>query len=369
MGGVKSDARGRAPQGGDTAFRALSSLALHDPTPQASELARELLDGFEDWDRLVALAVHHRVGPVVLLNLERLGLPLPLTTRATLRAHARGSQARAMFLSGELVLIRKSLAGRGIESVALKGPPLGVRAHGTPVLRTMGDLDILIRPESAEAAVSVLRARGYQRAPRLDAAVLPFEHPKHESRVELHSRLDKPHTPLFPYVEEVWRDRERVELMGAPVDVLPLRLEAMYLAFHGCMHRWERFGWLAVLADLLQRHAQVLSPERLADDAARLRLNRIWRQTATLLHATWPEVFAAPKKDSVAESVTTIRAQWAAAAIPPSSPTTLPQRVVNAFAAIRYRAGLADRAPDRTRIALYGFGRLVRARIATKTRA
>jgi hypothetical protein len=176
----------------------LVQLALHDPPGAALERARALLGLPLDCERLTRLARQHRLLPMLRRNLDRADLELPEPWQERLDAAARRSARRATFLAGELILLQRALRGAGIPSLAVKGPALAALAHGTPALRTMADLDVVVRQRDLEATSSVLVSRGYHPLPWVDPVVRSFAHPAMPLHVEVHRRLDKPYLPLFP---------------------------------------------------------------------------------------------------------------------------------------------------------------------------
>lgn len=56
---------------------------------------------------------------------------------------------------------QRTLLDAGVESVALKGPPLALRLYGTPIVRPIGDLDLFIPLEQRQAAGDALHAAGW----------------------------------------------------------------------------------------------------------------------------------------------------------------------------------------------------------------
>ncbi len=83
------------------------------------------------------------------------------------------------------------LEREGINTLLLKGVPLAVSYYGKAALRPMSDLDVLVRPEQAHAAIAVLTGAGWQ--PRSWSRVeqiqfrhsMPFANP-HGYEIDLH---------------------------------------------------------------------------------------------------------------------------------------------------------------------------------------
>jgi hypothetical protein len=111
-----------------------------------------------DWDRFLDLAEEHQVAPLVLERL--LACPHPAVPRDDLAPLARERVAwtlmRNRIYGQELRRVVGALAGRGIPCILMKGFSLP-----DADLRTMGDLDFLIRDADLERAMACLGAAGY----------------------------------------------------------------------------------------------------------------------------------------------------------------------------------------------------------------
>lgn len=151
--------------------------------------------------------------------------------------------AQALYNSvalNELAGIVADLSARGVTPVVLKGAALAGRLYEGIALRTLSDLDILVRPEEMAAADRVLRARGYvqRRSPEADSFyaghhhAAPYLPPRGGPRVEVHSGLVDPRQPLRPDVEAM-RARARPARFGeAPALVFRPEDQLLHAALH-----------------------------------------------------------------------------------------------------------------------------------------
>lgn len=339
---------GRRVRRADPTLDLLVQLALHAPPEATLARARALLEHPIDWRRLTALARQHRLRPILVHNLERLGAEPPPDWWARIRDDARHSAMRASVLSGELILLQRGLRARGIPSIAVKGPALGVLAHGSPLFRTMADLDLVVRERDFDSAFSLLHSRGYQPLPVVDAEVRGFTHRGHSLRLEVHRRVDKRYLPLFPLDDDVWSSPERVGVMGAPVDVLPIEMHASFLVYHGCRHRWCRLGWLSVLVDLLRNQPHRLDGEALAHEAERRGNGSMVRLTASLVRDAWPDVGALlpvrpGRSRAVLGMARRVRSDWGKVEPPPGRHVPAREHVYRVLRNAYHTVLLADR--------------------------
>ena len=177
--------------------RLLTQLRLDPaPTSRSPEL------GSEDWRQVAALGFELGMGPILLRNLQERGLAdsLPLPARRRLEA-SYYAQARANTEAlEELEGILEALARESIRPIVLKGAALVGRLYPQVALRTLGDLDLLVRPEEIAGADGILHDRNYRQPEATHRArfyaahhhAAPYVPPQGYLRVELHTGLIHP---------------------------------------------------------------------------------------------------------------------------------------------------------------------------------
>jgi len=182
------------------------------PGPRPSAVARELAryvrpgpgpttDPGVGWEAMLGLADQHRLVPAVGAALRSRGVPeLPPAfiehgaspLAVVQRAHAANA-ARVVDLRGQLRVALAALDGAGIEAVSIKGAHwLLTGAHRDLAARVTIDLDLLIAPGEAAAAVAALQGVGYrhEREPDhlepTDHQLAPLYLPGHAGSIEVH---------------------------------------------------------------------------------------------------------------------------------------------------------------------------------------
>ena len=88
----------------------------------------------------------------------------------------RAVQARSLHLENQLSAIAQVLDARDIEYAALKGSATAHLDYPSPAARQLGDIDILVRPESLQMAETHLSAAGWFRAYGLPGGHEKFTH-------------------------------------------------------------------------------------------------------------------------------------------------------------------------------------------------
>jgi hypothetical protein len=151
------------------------------------------------WRRLARLADELGVAPLLFARMGQTGRPglLPDEVRGTLE---RAYHAQLVYNDEMLRLLDEILVAlreEGVAAVVLKGAALARSAYPGPALRTLGDIDLLLRAQDLATADAVLRCGGYRpvASPGVDYAVHhhapPYVPPGGHPRLELHTRLTR----------------------------------------------------------------------------------------------------------------------------------------------------------------------------------
>jgi hypothetical protein len=133
---------------------------------------RTLLDGDLDWAKVTWLAEHEAAVPVLWQRLGTLGARIPDESATTLQRLAMVSEFQMLRLEQRLGEAIGLLDGAGIDVVLLKGAALACSVYRSFSLRPMGDADLLVERERAEAAMRILSGHGW--ATRADDTLEEF---------------------------------------------------------------------------------------------------------------------------------------------------------------------------------------------------
>jgi hypothetical protein len=229
-----------------------------------------------DWDAVLLAARRQRVPALVHDALQAAGVQLPAAPAAEFARRAQAIFRNNLLLAAETCRLQELLDAAEIPSVALKGVALAQLAYGSLKVKHTRDIDLLIPPDRALAAMALLERDGYALsfpANRLNAAQrravvhysreVAFIHPDHGTLLELQWRVaDNP--KLLDEVHAGSPTQNVVVAEGSSVRTLARDDLFAYLCLHGAYHAWSRLKWLADLnafiaaADVahLHRHAQ-----------------------------------------------------------------------------------------------------------------
>jgi hypothetical protein len=231
-----------------------------------------------DWNAVLMTAQRQRVAGLVYDALMAAGVQLAAAAAAEFARRAQAISRKNLLLAGETCRLQKLLDAAEIPSVALKGVALAQLAYGSLKVKHTHDIDLLIPPDRAVAAMALLERDGY-------ALSFPADHLDETQRravVRYSREVAFIHPGSGVFTELQWRVADNPELLkevhaGSPTqdvvvaDGLSVRTLARddlfaYLCVHGAHHAWSRLKWLADLnayiattgTDVvhLHRHAQ-----------------------------------------------------------------------------------------------------------------
>jgi hypothetical protein len=247
-------------------------------SPARDETVRANATKVEDWTRALWLAKRHRIAGLVHSTMAALEIPAEANVARELGAQAQVLARRNLLLAAETARLQGALEAAGIPAPALKGVALAQLAYGSLNVKDTRDIDLLVAPDRAEAALAIAESEGYAltypaehlNAPQLQAVLryareLQLVHREKKVRLELQWRTVN--IPMLLEGIDARSATQRVSLSdGLSVRTLSCDDLFAYLAAHGAQHAWSRLKWLAdfnaLLApnlgevERLYRHAQ-----------------------------------------------------------------------------------------------------------------
>lgn len=199
--------------------------------------------------------------------------------------YSRLKQAQWIRVMHEQDQLLKLLEEHDIPCVILKGAAAAM-AYPHPTLRTMGDVDFLVKRDDFEKAEALLEANGYVSDNKKAPDKHHYGYHKNQVRFELHKRI-----PLIPESDESWMRvfedgisaREWHETEGYRFPVLPPVLNGLVLIFHINQHLRTGLGlrqiidWMMYIHTLPEDKRKELMP--LVEKTGQMKLAR----TVTLL--------------------------------------------------------------------------------------
>jgi len=221
-------------------------LVSADDQPANNAALHRLLAADLDWGKLTALA--NEEGATAMLW-QRVGRAangqLPRDVARQWQQLGMIGEFELRRLEWTLYEVLDLLALRGIEAMLLKGSALAHTIYGSFVDRPMGDLDLLIRPERAQEAWSLLQSKGGWTWQASSWPVERYTAHQHlpplvktrgaEVRLELHTALLPNGHPFDWPLDNIWRGAQRLAVRERSL-LVPHPLHQL---LHVCLH----FAW------------------------------------------------------------------------------------------------------------------------------
>ncbi len=246
----------------DHAFSPEFSLAAAccrwPPSPARNEAVRAAAASLTDWKHFVLTANRQRVVGLVHDALSAAEIDTPRETAEALASHARRLAQQNAVFADEAMRLQDLLAKAQIPVLILKGLPLAELAYGSHAVKQTRDIDLLVLPAQAEAAVALLKQQGYQALPPAAqpgtarwpafaryAREVELHRPDRKMIIELQWRLTN--NPLLLQGVDARAAPQDVMLNGRRVRTLAPDDLFAYLCVHGAGHAWSRLKWLADL--------------------------------------------------------------------------------------------------------------------------
>ena len=268
----------------------------------ASDADRQaLIERGIDWPRLIQLADHHGVTPLVYQALRGTE-SVPPSTLETLGNHYQHNARKNLQFTAELFRVLDCLDSHSIPAIPLKGPVLAETVYRDLALRDFSDLDVLVRREDVRKAKTALGALGYAVNAQLSEAEeraylaagyeYTFDGPAGRNLLEIQWDI----LPRFYAVKfdcrELFQQTRTVPVCGRALRTLSPEDLLLTLCVHAGKHAWIRLCWLRDIAGAVQ--SQTIDWTGLERQARKLGIARIvgvslWL-AHRLLHANVPDM-------------------------------------------------------------------------------
>jgi hypothetical protein len=261
-------------------------IACVEPPERVSEDSiRQAAEGVTDPERFAEKALQGKFAPLVLQRLADASatgfLPKPALRR--LGAAQAVSQMTNLRLLAERDRILDAMKEESLQALPLKGCALADALYGDPSLRPMGDLDLLIPPDSMERTAVLLSKLGYRTDGIDPRGETFFYRESDQTFIDAHASLD-PSGRFAISVSDLWAEAAPLKRRGAstpagPADssstrewrTLSPRHHLMHALLHAARHRLESLAPLVDAVWIAERWKETLGWEEIPAFARRWR--------------------------------------------------------------------------------------------------
>jgi len=267
------------------------SLLLAACSVAPPELKRErllqLIQQPVSWQRLLALADHHGLNPLVCQALSCVEPAVPREQMQALRELQQTNLHKALLLSRELIRIVDHLTARGLEVMPYKGPALAEVLYADIAQRQAGDIDLLIHPQDLARIRSAVGELGYsphlrftaweERAYLKSGYEYAFDGAAGPNLLELQWAIQPRFYAVDFDMDGVFRRAVTIDVAGQPMRTPAIADLFLILSLHAAKHMWGRLVWLCDIAQMMSRPD--LDWEWIGSQARELGIVRILRVT------------------------------------------------------------------------------------------
>ena len=257
---------------------------------------QSLLRDHLNWDYVFSEAFIQGVSSLIYRSLSKtngLKLLIPKSIWETLENNYYNIASRNILLNKKIDNVLDSFQKAGFEVIILKGIRLIKDIYANVGLRTMKDMDILIREKDLLGADSILRGLGYSTwAETEDLKSLIFYSHSYLNSVmyngkdssigdnlHLHWHLINSSLPVDFYMdriemEKIWREARLINLGEKRLKVLAFHHELIYLCMHSFSHFYDRLILLYDINEYIKRNNKQIDWEKVISDAFEFNLQK-----------------------------------------------------------------------------------------------
>jgi hypothetical protein len=236
-----------------------------DSSERFSARIQEILRHGVDWERLVQLAHHHGLVPLVFRRLSGEMDTTPSSGLEALRQQDIANAHRTLWLTLELLNIHRHLQARGLEVLPYKGPVLAEALYGNAALRQFSELDLLIRSDDLLTIKEALADLGYEPGLRLAQAAerdylksgyeYTFDGARGRNLLEIKWQILPRFYAIGFDVNEFFERAVAVTIEGQKLRTLCDQDLMLVLCVHAAKHAWKQISWLCDIVQLARSRA------------------------------------------------------------------------------------------------------------------
>ncbi len=206
-----------------------------------------------NWEEVLKSASWHGIAPLLYHNLKGIqeNQLIPQEVLDHLKKTYYGNMVRNMYLFAELGRILEAFGKKGVVLIVLKGAALAKTVYGNIALRTMADIDLLVKKEDLPHAERIISGLGYifsDSGPiesyKKNHHHIRYFHPLNTTVVEIHWHIAMKFHPLriritdTAIIKRWWERAQTVEFSGKKVLVLCPDDLLCHLCLHFLKHRF-----------------------------------------------------------------------------------------------------------------------------------
>ncbi len=241
-------------------------------------------------ERLLKCCRYHQIVPLVYYYRQELLNRLSIFNAAfsdKIKSQALFNITRVMIYEHYLKILKDKFKEKELEFRVFKGLITAHTLYPESYLRSFGDLDILIKPESLSAVHELLSSEKFKIAPDLyrsfpDTIIQKYAFARHYIRckpnpiaIDVHLNLSgKLHPFQFDYLD-FWRNSDITRIGDIDIVTFDAEHQAIYALYHAFKHYYFKIIWFIDLFQYVDQ--ETINVEYFTELLKRYKLLRIWR--------------------------------------------------------------------------------------------
>jgi len=230
--------------------------------PRHAERLSELIGCSDvDWNRVVELALQHRVVPQLYRNLNSVGMQgIPAGPLQELSRNNLAIAGRSLLQTSHVIRVARLLDAAGIDALFYKGAILAALAYRGQA-RCFTDLDVLIRKSDRKRTLDLLVSDGFRPSEILPEAKQQirvkygFEDQYYSDgdrlRLEIHYDISQTRFNLGIDTEGLFARSIKQSICGVPISTLSHEYMLLFLSWHGSVNLWQPVRLIVDIAEFI----------------------------------------------------------------------------------------------------------------------
>ncbi len=213
-----------------------------NPSNKDVDALNNLVPKVNDWNYFVNTLIERGLSPLFynkLILLSNQTKPPKEITEKLKKAYYK-TLSRSLMLHDYYKNVATAFNANGVEFIALKGIYLSEWLYGDVGLRQFSDIDLLVKPQDAEKALSVLRSLGYKSFDGIESEEIGGQkdlmHYKprilNDVSVEIHINVQHSKESYLMPIEELWANAVKTKIDGIDARVLSFYDQFIHLCVH-----------------------------------------------------------------------------------------------------------------------------------------
>lgn len=214
-----------------------------------------------DWDKLIEIAIHQQVIPLLYRNLQQIGGELiPDSIFLQLREINYTNIVISMSLSSKLLEILAWFTTENIQVIPYKGAVLASAVYGDICLRQFQDLDLLIDPQDVTKSEKLLMSKGYQLYDQYEWEQT-FIHPDQGVNIDLHIGVAQSYYPFRLDFKGYIQRYQSVALLDGTVQSFSMEDLLLVLSIQIVKDSYAKKCILAKVSDIAELVSHYSAPQ------------------------------------------------------------------------------------------------------------